>query len=62
MARLSSLNKADEVLLALTHGPTPDVQEWEIRESSVYEDKAFAILLINGHDYLVEISPIPDGE
>ena len=62
MAHLSSLNKADEVLLALTHGPTPDVQEWEIRESSVHEDTAIAILTINGHDYLVEITPLPDGE
>lgn len=55
-------NEADEVLAALTHGPTPGVTDWEITESTVHGDKALAILRINGHDYLVEVSALPDGE
>lgn len=59
---LTCHNAADEVLLALTHGPTPGVLGWEIRESTVHGDKALAILTINGHDFLVEVTPLPDGE
>lgn len=35
-------NAADEVLLALTHGPTPGVQDWEILESGLNEDETSA--------------------
>ena len=63
MTNLTFLNEADEVLLALTHGPTPGVQNWEIRESGVnVHGVAHAILIINGHDYAVEITALPDGE
>jgi hypothetical protein len=61
--RLSFENEADEVLLALTHGPTPGVRDWTIRESGVNpHGVALAILVVNGHDYLVEVTPLPDGE
>jgi hypothetical protein len=59
-------NAADEVLLALTHGPTPGVQRWEIVESTYVDHKiypnAIAILRINGHDFRVEVTALPDGE
>jgi hypothetical protein len=62
MPEMTFENAADEVLLALTHGPTPGVQGWEIRESTVHGDKALAVLTINGQDFLVEISQLPEGE
>jgi hypothetical protein len=63
MNQLAFENAADEVLLALTHGPTPGVTGWEIRESSVNpHGVAIAILTINGHDYEVEVTALPDGE
>lgn len=55
-------NKADEVLAALTHGPTPNVQDWEIVESTIDGANAIAIIRIGGHDYEVKITPFPDGE
>lgn len=56
-------NEADEVLAALTHGPTPNVRDWEIVESTINpHGHALAILKINGHDFLVDVSPLPDGE
>lgn len=56
-------NAADELLLALTHGPTPGVQEWEIRESTVnVHGDAIAIITVNGHDFAVEVTALPDGE
>ena len=66
MSQVHYGNDADEVLAALTLGPTPGVTEWEIRESS-YEDhkwypKATAVLTINGHDYHVVVTRYPDGE
>jgi hypothetical protein len=66
MSNLTFHNAADEVLVALTHGPTAGLQDWEIRESSAGGCKtspnATAILTINGHDYRVEITALPDGE
>jgi len=61
MTNLTYHNEADEVLAALTLGPTPDIQEWEIVESSVHDDRALAILRINGQDFEVQITPIPEG-
>lgn len=62
MDDLATNTTADDVLEALTHGPTPTVQDWNIRESTIHGDKALAILTINDHDYLVEVTPLPDGE
>ena len=63
MSNMTHINMADEVLAALTHGPTPGVQDWEIQESCVdVHGVAHAILLIDGHHYGVEITAIPDGE
>lgn len=62
MPELTFMNAADEVLLALTHGPTPGVTGWEIRESTVHGDNALAVLTINGQDFLVEVTALPEGE
>ena len=63
---LSFGNPADEVLLALTHGPTPGVRDWEVVESTYGGSKTYptasAILTINGHNYEVEVTALPDGE
>lgn len=55
-------NRADELLLALTLGPTPNLSDYEVRESTVHGDKALAILTVDGQDFLVEVTPLPDGE
>jgi len=62
MSNLTYHNAADEVLAALTLGPTPVIQDWEVTESCVHDDRALAILRINGHDFEVQITPLPDGE
>jgi hypothetical protein len=63
MDNLSHRNEAGNVLTALTGGPTPGVQGWEIRESGVnVHGVAHAILVVNGHDFAVEVTPYEDGE
>ncbi len=62
MPELTYHNEADEVLTALTHGPTPAIQDWEIVESCTHDDRALAILRINGHDFELQITPLADGE
>jgi hypothetical protein len=62
MNNLSHRDKADDVLKALTHGD-PEVNEYEIRESGVNpHGVAHAILIIDGHDYSVEVVALHDGE
>lgn len=64
--KLSFGNAADEVLLALTHGPTSGVKSWEVQESTYGGDKTYptatAILIVNGHYYEVHVTALPDGE
>jgi len=55
-------NAADEVVHALTHGPTPDLQEWEIEESCYDCHGATAIIRINGRSFEVRVTEIPEGE
>lgn len=62
MNQLTFGNASDEVVLALTHGPTPGIQKWEIKESGYDDHGAHAILKINGHSFLVRVTQFADGE
>ena len=60
---LTCSNAADELMLALTHGPLPGgIKDWEIEESSYDADGASAILKVNGRSFLIRVTQIADGE
>ena len=50
-------NASDEVTYALTHGPTPDVQDWDIIESGVDDElTAWSVIEINGRRYEIKVT------
>ena len=55
-------NAADEVVHALTAGPTPGVQDWEVEESSYDDHGASALVIVNGQTYHLRVTPVPAGE
>lgn len=55
-------NAADELLLVLTHGPTPGLQEFEVTESAVDDfGTAWATVEVNGAQFVVRVTPLADG-
>jgi hypothetical protein len=49
-------NPADELLLALSHGPLPGgIQNWEILDSWIDGETAKARLLVDGKTFTVSI-------
>ena len=53
--------EADDVIEALTHGPTPAVREWEIKESWYTDHDAAVLLIVNGQTFELRVTPIADG-
>jgi hypothetical protein len=60
--KTEEIELADQVVQALTHGPTPAVQDWEIEESGYDPFGASAIIKVNGHSFLVRVTMFADGE
>lgn len=52
-----TVNRADDLLEALTHGPTPSVMAWEIVESyqGPCDNQAWAVLEVDGRKFTVVI-------
>ena len=59
MTDIACTNDADRLIEALTHGPTPAVQEFEVLESGLDETEigAWARIQVGDQVFLIEVSP-----
>ncbi len=59
MDEIACTNAADQLIEALTHGPTPAVQEFEVLESGLDETEqgAWARIQVGDQVFLIEAAP-----
>jgi hypothetical protein len=56
MNQLTYGNPADELVLALTHGPIPGgIQNWEVLESGYDDESAWARVMVDGKVFLMKV-------
>ena len=58
VSKTRTTNDADEVVLALTDGPTPSIQSWEVVYSWTEGDKAMAIIEVEGREFVLTVEPL----